>query len=103
MYVSISFHIVKINTCITEDYEFRVQLPYAKSRVDVIWLSHLGMLCILCYSSLSIEECHNILPYQRASTPLTEPDLRISLIRLFSKTHSNRRQCIKVVHYSRLR
>jgi hypothetical protein len=48
---------------------------YIRSRVDVIWRSHLGILCIPCYSSLSIEECHNILPYERASTPLAEPDL----------------------------
>jgi len=45
------------------------------------------MLCIPCFSSLSIEECHNILPYERTSTALTEPDMKISLIQLFSKTH----------------
>jgi hypothetical protein len=45
-----------------------------ESRVDVIWLSHLDMLRIPCFSPLSIGECHNILPYKRASTPLTEPD-----------------------------
>jgi len=58
-------------------------------RVDVIWLFHLGMLCIPGVSSLSIEECHNILPCERTSTPLTEPDMKISLIRLFSMLHSN--------------
>ena len=58
-------------------------------RVDVIWTSCVGILCIPCCSPLSIGECHNILPYKRASTPLTEPDLKIYLIRLFSIFHSN--------------
>jgi hypothetical protein len=61
---------------------------YNRGRVDAIWLSHLAMLCVPGFSPLSIEECHNILPCKRASTPLTAPDVRISLIRLFSKTHS---------------
>jgi putative DNA primase/helicase len=39
-------------------------------RVDVIWLFHVGMLYIPCSCSLSIEECHNILPCERTSTPL---------------------------------
>ena len=38
-------------------------------RVDVIQLFHLGMLRILCFSSLSIEECHNIQPCKRALRP----------------------------------
>jgi len=33
------------------------------------------------------EECHNIQPCEETSMPLTEPDLWISHIRLFSKTH----------------
>jgi L-serine dehydratase len=37
-------------------------------RVDVK-LYHLGMLCILCFSPLSIDECHNILPCKRALRP----------------------------------
>jgi hypothetical protein len=37
-------------------------------RVDVK-LPYLGILCILCFSSLSIEECHNILPCKRALRP----------------------------------
>jgi len=37
-------------------------------RVDVK-LYHLGMLCIPCFSPLSIEECHNILPCKRALRP----------------------------------
>lgn len=32
--------------------------------------------------------CHNILPCERTATPLTELDVRISLIRLFSMFHS---------------
>ena len=42
-----------------------------RGRVDAIWLFHLGMLCFPCVSSLSIEECHNILPCERTSTSLT--------------------------------
>jgi hypothetical protein len=45
------------------------------------------MLCIPRFSCLSIQECHAILPSERTSTPLTEPDVRISLIRLFHRTH----------------
>ena len=37
-------------------------------RVDVK-LSYLGILCILRFSSLSIEECHNIQPCKRALRP----------------------------------
>ena len=33
------------------------------------------------------EECHNIQPCEETSMPLTEPDLWISHIRLFSKAH----------------
>jgi len=62
---------------------------FSHGRVDVIWSFHVGILCIPCCSSLSIEECHNILPYKRTSTPLTEPDMKISLIRLFSMFHSS--------------
>ena len=36
-------------------------------RVDVIQLRRLGMLRIPCFSSLSIEKCHNILPCERTS------------------------------------
>jgi len=61
---------------------------FSYGRVDVIWTFCVGILRIPCCSSLSIEECHNILPYKRASTPLTEPDMKISLIRLFSMLHS---------------
>ena len=32
-------------------------------------------------------ECHNIQPCEKTSMSLTEPDLRISHIRLFSRTH----------------
>lgn len=43
------------------------------------------------YSQLALlfrcEECHNIQPCEVISTPLTEPDLKISLIRLFGQTH----------------
>jgi hypothetical protein len=46
-----------------------------------------GMLCVPGCSSLSIEECHNILPCERTSISLTQPDMKISLIRLLSKTH----------------
>ena len=59
-----------------------------RGRVDVIWSSYLDMVCVLCFSSLSLEECHNILPCKRASTPLTEPVVQISRIRLFSMLHS---------------
>ena len=58
-------------------------------RVEIIWRFHLGILCIPSFSPLSIGTCHNILPFERASTPLTEPGLRISLIRLSSTLHSN--------------
>ncbi len=37
-------------------------------RVDVIWVFHWGILCVPSFSSLSIEECHNILPCKRMST-----------------------------------
>ena len=37
-------------------------------RVDVK-LYHLGMLCVPSFSSLSIEECHNILPCKRTLRP----------------------------------
>ncbi len=37
-------------------------------RIDVK-LSHLGILCIPSFSSLSIEECHNIQPCKRALRP----------------------------------
>jgi len=37
-------------------------------RVDVK-LYYLGMLCVPSFSSLSIEECHNILPCKRALRP----------------------------------
>jgi len=36
----------------------------------------------------TLEECHNIQPCGETSTPLTEPDLKISFIRLFGKTHT---------------
>ena len=43
------------------------------------------------YSLLTLlfryEECHNIQPWKDASMPLTEPDLQISHIRLFNRTH----------------
>ena len=32
------------------------------------------------------QECHTILPYNRASTPLTEPDVQIARIRLFGQS-----------------
>ncbi len=32
------------------------------------------------------QECHRILPYSRASTPLTEPDVQLSRIRLFDSS-----------------
>ena len=34
----------------------------SRGRVDVLWFHHLGRVCIPRFSSLSIEECHNILP-----------------------------------------
>ena len=37
-------------------------------RVDVKFY-HLGMLCFLCFSPLSIEECHNIQPCKRTLRP----------------------------------
>ncbi len=43
-------------------------LPQIRGRVDVK-LYHLGILCILCCSSLSIEECHNIQPCKRTLRP----------------------------------
>ncbi len=45
------------------------------------------MLCVLCFSSLSIEECHNILPCERTSTSLTELCMQISSTQLLSKAH----------------
>ncbi len=46
---------------------------------------YLGMLCIPRFSSLSIKECHNILPCKITSMSLTP--MKISLIQLLSKTH----------------
>ena len=44
-----------------------VNCRHTDCRVDVIQLTHLGILCIPCFPSLSIEECHNILPCKRTS------------------------------------
>ena len=88
IYPNAEKHISTINLCKINCYNLCDFIILTHGRVDVIWRFHLGILCIPCCSSLSIEECHNILPYERASTPLTEPDLKISLIRLFSMLHS---------------
>jgi hypothetical protein len=55
-------------------------------RVD-IEMSPLGMLCILCYLPLSIREVPHYSAVGDTSLPLTEPDLQISHIRLFSYPH----------------
>jgi hypothetical protein len=47
----------------------------------------LGMLCILCYLPLSIREVPHYSAVGETSMPLTEPDLQISHIRLFSYPH----------------
>ena len=72
-------------------------------RVDIIWSPHLGLLCVPCFSSLSIEECHNIQPCEVTSMPLTEPDLRISTHPALQQDSRNARQRIQVVRDSRLR
>src|SRR4030065_1019497 len=56
------------------------------------------MLCVPCYSSLSIEECHSILPCERTSTSLTEPDMRISTHPALRQTSRDERQCIQMVN-----
>jgi len=44
-------------------------------------------LCYLLALLFRYEECHNIQPCEVISMPLTEPDGRISRIRLFRITH----------------
>jgi hypothetical protein len=39
-----------------------------RSHIDMIQLSNLGMLCVPDFSSHSVKECHNILPYEKTST-----------------------------------
>src|SRR5262245_24507302 len=55
-------------------------------RVD-IEIPPLGMLCILCYLPLSIRKVPQYSAVRDTSMPLTEPDLQISHIRLFSYPH----------------
>jgi hypothetical protein len=47
----------------------------------------LGMLCILGFLPLSIWEVPHYSAIGETSMPLTEPDLQISHIRLFSYPH----------------
>jgi hypothetical protein len=55
-------------------------------RVD-IELPPVGILCILCYLPLSMREVPHYSAVGDISLPLTEPDLQISHIRLFSYPH----------------
>jgi len=55
-------------------------------RVD-IEIPPLGMLCILGYLPLSIREVPHYSAVGDTSLPLTEPDLQVSHIRLFSYPH----------------
>ncbi len=57
-------------------------------RVDVVWPCWLGNVCFLGFSCLSVSRVPQYLTIQRASTPLTEPCLRISRTRLFSQSRS---------------
>ena len=50
-------------------------------------MSPLGMLCILCFLPLSMREVPHYSAVGDISLPLTEPDLQISHIRLFSYPH----------------
>ena len=54
-------------------------IVWIHGRVDVIWFSYSGMFCIPCFSSLSIEECHDIQPRQRSLWATTiEQIVRVS-------------------------
>src|SRR6266705_3088587 len=59
---------------------------FAFWRVD-IELPPVGILCILCYLPLSMREVPHYSAVGDISLPLTEPDLQISHIRLFSYPH----------------
>ena len=50
-------------------------------------VSRLGSVCISCCSALSICGVSQDSTMRKTSTPLTEPDVSISDIRLFNRTH----------------
>ena len=48
---------------------------------------HLGIVCFLCFSCLSVSRVPQYFTLLQTSMPLTEPCLRISRTRLFSQSH----------------
>jgi len=69
----------RVTSYLFQELENTLISEWHLGRVDVK-LYHLGMLCIHGFSSLSIEECHNILPCERALTKLNKQRYTLMLI-----------------------